>query len=286
MKPIELQREADVDVLGLDSLPEPFRDGKHAWFAIGQGKQLHIIEGATNPTDQPKRNHTCFRIASLQDFITRLTKAGFAYEDLQGTPGAIKLRPDGIQQIYFRDPDGYWVEMKFVGSRPRKKLRTSQLSRSAVSWIPRLGAAKRCCAMSRRTFATRVIESSPHKGKAIDVEVDTHVSGNIEFASGAIATLIASFDVWDCCCAPSTITAGRACRARLRTPNGQKRPTSAACMKQAIVKTAGAGPPIWRFARRRRRSLAAPEGQRGDASTRHLTIPNYRHGYLHGRQPE
>jgi lactoylglutathione lyase len=43
------------DVLGLDSLPEPFRDGKHDWFAIGQGKQLHIIEGATSRTDQPKR---------------------------------------------------------------------------------------------------------------------------------------------------------------------------------------------------------------------------------------
>ena len=51
--------------------------------------------------------------------------------------------------------------------------------------------------MTRRTFATRVIESQPNKGKTIDVEVDTHVSGNIEFASGAIATLIASFDVWD-----------------------------------------------------------------------------------------
>ena len=50
------------DVLGLDSLPEPFRDGKHAWLAIGQGKQLHIIEGATSRTDQPKRNHTCFRM--------------------------------------------------------------------------------------------------------------------------------------------------------------------------------------------------------------------------------
>ena len=40
------------DVLGLDSLPEPFRDGKHAWLAIGQGKELHIIEaepaGRTN----------------------------------------------------------------------------------------------------------------------------------------------------------------------------------------------------------------------------------------------
>jgi lactoylglutathione lyase len=105
------------DVLGLDSVPEPFRDGKHAWFAIGQGKQLHIIEGATSRTDQPKRNHTCFRIASLQDFITRLTKAGIAYEDLQGTPGAITLRPDGIQQIYFRDPDGYWIEMNDAGKQ-------------------------------------------------------------------------------------------------------------------------------------------------------------------------
>ena len=88
------------DVLGLDSLPEPFHDGKHAWFAIGPGKQLHIIEGATSRADQPKRNHTCFRIASLQEFIIRLT-----------------LRPDGIQQIYFRDPDGYWIEMNDAGKQ-------------------------------------------------------------------------------------------------------------------------------------------------------------------------
>ena len=37
----------------------------------------------------------------------------------------------------------------------------------------------------------------PNQGKTIDVEVDTHLSGTIEFANGAIATLIASFDVWD-----------------------------------------------------------------------------------------
>src|ERR1700736_5443994 len=86
------------DVLGLDSLPEPFRDGKHAWFAIGQGKELHIIEGATSRAEQPKRNPSCFCIASLPDLHTRLTKAAFAYEDLQGTPGAITLRPDGIRQ--------------------------------------------------------------------------------------------------------------------------------------------------------------------------------------------
>ena len=60
-----------------------------------------------------------------------------------------------------------------------------------------LGPAKRCAAMSKRTFDKRVIHSGPDKGKVIDVEVDTHVSGSIEFVNGAIATIIASFDAWD-----------------------------------------------------------------------------------------
>jgi predicted dehydrogenase len=60
-----------------------------------------------------------------------------------------------------------------------------------------LGPAKRCAAMSKRTVDKRVIHSGPNKGKGIDVEVDTHVSGSIEFVNGAIATIIASFDAWD-----------------------------------------------------------------------------------------
>ena len=40
-----------------------------------------------------------------------------------------------------------------------------------------------------------IIESEPNKAKVIDVKVDTHISGSIEFVNGAIATLIASFDV-------------------------------------------------------------------------------------------
>ena len=60
-----------------------------------------------------------------------------------------------------------------------------------------LGPARRCAAMAKRTFDKRVIEREPNKGKVIEVEVDTHISGSIEFANGALATLIASFDVWD-----------------------------------------------------------------------------------------
>jgi predicted dehydrogenase len=60
-----------------------------------------------------------------------------------------------------------------------------------------LGPVKRCSAMARKTFATRTVESAPLHGKTFPVEVDTHITGNMEFASGAIGTLIASFDVWD-----------------------------------------------------------------------------------------
>ena len=60
-----------------------------------------------------------------------------------------------------------------------------------------LGPATRCAAMSKRTFDKRVIHSQPNKGRMIDVEVDTHISANVEFASGAIGTLLVSFDVWN-----------------------------------------------------------------------------------------
>ena len=108
----DLQKSSQFyrDVIGLDSLPEPFRDGKHAWFSLGGNIQLHLISGAEVLPDQPKRTHICFSLHALTPFIERLTRAGMGWEDLQGVKKAITKRPDGIQQIYFRDPDGYWIE--------------------------------------------------------------------------------------------------------------------------------------------------------------------------------
>ncbi len=59
-----------------------------------------------------------------------------------------------------------------------------------------LGPVRTCSAMSARPFDTRVIHSEPRRGETISVEVDTHITGNLGFASGAIGTFITSFDVW------------------------------------------------------------------------------------------
>ncbi len=60
-----------------------------------------------------------------------------------------------------------------------------------------LGPVDAVAAMASRTFPQRTIEAEPRRGQTIDVMVDTHVTGVLRFASGALGTLIASFDVWD-----------------------------------------------------------------------------------------
>jgi predicted dehydrogenase len=61
--------------------------------------------------------------------------------------------------------------------------------------IQLLGPARLVTAVGRTTYPTRTIGSGPHQGDAIAVEVPTHVSTTIEYDSGAIATLVTSFDV-------------------------------------------------------------------------------------------
>jgi predicted dehydrogenase len=59
-----------------------------------------------------------------------------------------------------------------------------------------LGPIKRVAACTRISFPERTIGSGPFKGQAIHVETPTHIAGTMEFTSGAIATLVTSFDVW------------------------------------------------------------------------------------------
>lgn len=98
-------------VIGLDTIPEPFRMGRHKWFRIGPKIALHIILGATEVKEYYKNQHTCFSVSDMKLFVDRLKKNNIVFEDVSGNQGAITKRVDGVQQIWFRDPDGYWIEV-------------------------------------------------------------------------------------------------------------------------------------------------------------------------------
>lgn len=99
------------DIVGLDTIPEPFHDNKHTWMRIGPGASMHIIEGASEKKEYYKNNHICFSVTNIEQFITLLRQKGFSWEDVSGKKMAITRRVDGVHQIWLQDPDGYWLEI-------------------------------------------------------------------------------------------------------------------------------------------------------------------------------
>ena len=59
-----------------------------------------------------------------------------------------------------------------------------------------LGEAKGVMGMTKKTFPQRTITSTQHYGEVVDVDVDTHLTGCIEFANGAIVQMCTTFDVY------------------------------------------------------------------------------------------
>lgn len=99
-----------TNILQLQPIPEPFKDNKHSWFKVGEHSQLHVIEGEGDITHF-KGNHMCFSIHSMDNFISLLKKNNIPFESWPGKQGEVTVRPDGVKQIYIRDPDGYWLEI-------------------------------------------------------------------------------------------------------------------------------------------------------------------------------
>ncbi len=59
-----------------------------------------------------------------------------------------------------------------------------------------LGPIKRVSGAARATYPTRTITSQKKYGTVIPVETPTHIASTLEFAAGAIGTMLMSFDVY------------------------------------------------------------------------------------------
>ena len=58
-----------------------------------------------------------------------------------------------------------------------------------------LGPVRRIAGVTSRAAHERTIQSEPLRGTRFAVEVDTHIAGTLEFASGAVASVAMSWDV-------------------------------------------------------------------------------------------
>jgi lactoylglutathione lyase len=99
------------NVFDLEIIPEPFHDGRHTWFSIGPAGHLHIISGAKVNLPHDKNEHLCFSVASVDEFVKKLKAMKIDFESWAGEKQGITNRVDGVKQVYFKDPDGHWLEV-------------------------------------------------------------------------------------------------------------------------------------------------------------------------------
>jgi lactoylglutathione lyase len=95
----------------LDSIPEPFHDGKHVWLDLGFGTSLHIISGAEAKKQYFQNNHLCLSTDNLEQLKSALTQKKISWYNAAGEKGKTNTRADGVSQIWIQDPDGYWLEL-------------------------------------------------------------------------------------------------------------------------------------------------------------------------------
>lgn len=59
-----------------------------------------------------------------------------------------------------------------------------------------LGPVRRIAGATSKAFEQRTVLSEPKRGQRVDVEIPSHVTGLLDFHSGAVATIVTSFDTW------------------------------------------------------------------------------------------
>ena len=105
------------DIIGLQEITNRTKMEGIRWFSFGEGKELHLISILKEPVTINKAVHFALSTSHFDDFIKTLEAKNITYSDWPGTPNKINLRADGIKQIFFQDPNGYWIEVNSIGSK-------------------------------------------------------------------------------------------------------------------------------------------------------------------------
>jgi catechol 2,3-dioxygenase-like lactoylglutathione lyase family enzyme len=99
-------------IFGFRELKNPFPGGGGViWLDAGNGVAMHIFGGRTSKVTDERERHFAVTVADLSHVTDFLASHGMDWQNFDGVSGEVQTRPDGVQQLFFRDPDGYWVEV-------------------------------------------------------------------------------------------------------------------------------------------------------------------------------
>ena len=98
-------------VLQFPEIENTASKSKTRWLAINNEVQLHLIPRPNAEIKTNKAVHFALATSDLKSFIDHLDELKIEFSDWRDTPDKSYIRNDFIKQIYFQDPDGYWIEI-------------------------------------------------------------------------------------------------------------------------------------------------------------------------------
>jgi catechol 2,3-dioxygenase-like lactoylglutathione lyase family enzyme len=117
VKNVDTSAEFYKNVLGLEEITNRTKNPGIRWFSLGDGKELHLISTVPGPVTITKAVHLGLRNSNFDSFVKTLEKNKVSYSDWPGAVNTISTRTDGVKQVFFQDPDGYWIEVNNVSAQ-------------------------------------------------------------------------------------------------------------------------------------------------------------------------
>ncbi|NCT18826.1 MAG: glyoxalase [Flavobacteriaceae bacterium CG_4_8_14_3_um_filter_34_10] len=114
VKDINVSAEFYTTVLNLKIIPLNTNRNDVKWISLGDGKELHLLSFVEGDIKTNKAIHLALSTANFDAFVQKLTDRKVAYSDFPGNLNKINVRPDGIRQVFFQDPDSYWIEVNSI----------------------------------------------------------------------------------------------------------------------------------------------------------------------------
>lgn len=94
-----------------DTLPHPRLELRYQWYKVGANNAFHMVEGLKDTVNIPFFTHFCFSVSSIDEFARLLDQNGIHYYSGPDRKKGFRVRNDGVKQLFFQDPDKYWLEV-------------------------------------------------------------------------------------------------------------------------------------------------------------------------------
>ena len=99
-----------MKIFGFEEIPNLTRKPWIRWLGFDKRLELHLIQSETHEIKITRQVHLAWSTGNFEVFLQELAQA---YPENSNWLNAMvrSVRADGAKQVYFQDPDGYWIEV-------------------------------------------------------------------------------------------------------------------------------------------------------------------------------